>query len=93
MRYLSMNLKTFVKCFGVALTTIVLANLALFALSYSGTSSLVGDECSQLYYSVVVLYNILVFFSALLACMVFFAITLKEKHNPPQHAVKKPEKG
>ncbi len=75
-----MNLKTFIKCLGVAVTTIILTNLSLFALSFSGTASLVTGDCIQLYLSMLVLYNILVFFSVILSCFIFFAITLKEKH-------------
>ncbi|MBN2014053.1 MAG: hypothetical protein JW778_02635 [Candidatus Altiarchaeota archaeon] len=85
-----MNLKTFIKCFGVAVLTVVLANLALFALSYSGAASLVGDDCGQLYLSLVVLYNILVFFSAFLACLVFFAVALRERRVCPP-VVEKPQ--
>ena len=87
-----MNLKTFIKCLGVAVTTIILTNLALFALSSSGTASLVSSDCAQLYFSMVVLYNILVFFSALLACFIFFAITLKEKHTSLPKAEKQQAK-
>lgn len=88
--FICMDLKTFVKCFGVAVLTVVLANLALFALSYSGAASLVSDDCGQLYLSLVVLYNILVFFSAFLACLVFFAVSFREKRVCPP-VVEKPQ--
>jgi hypothetical protein len=88
-----MDLKTFVKCFGVAVVAVVLANLALFALSYSGAASLVGEDCGRLFFSLVVLYNILVFFSVFLSCLVFFAVTLRERHvRPPREEKQKPSK-